>query len=129
MNNEDLKIIAEKVIAKVPNKEPEKFGSIIMILMVISIILTLIRVIQECNKKKISIFNRKQKYEYYGQQVKDISIRRSWFTKMIVKKSIRKELDKEDYKLYGNDLANAILDTGENLKEDEIITLVEAANV
>jgi hypothetical protein len=128
MNNEDLKVIAEKVLTKVPNKEPEKFGSIIMILMVISIILTLVRVIQECNKKKVSVFNRRQKYEYYGQQVKDISIRKSWFTKMIVKKSIRKELDKEDYRLYGNDLTNAILDTGENLTEDEIITLVEAAN-
>ena len=42
-----LKIIAEKVLkqANVPNDE--KFGSVIAILMIISIILTTIRVLQE----------------------------------------------------------------------------------
>lgn len=131
MNNEDLKKIAEKVISKVQveQADQERFGSVIVILMVISAILTLVRVIQECNKSKIKLFNRKQKYEYFGQQIKEITIRKSWFTKMTIKKILRKELSKEDYKNYGGSLMTAILEVGENLKEDEVKTLVEAANV
>lgn len=129
MDNEKLKSIAEKVVSQVPNKDPEKFGSIIMLLMVISIILTLVRVLQECNKSKIKLLNRKQKYEYFGQNIKDVTIKQSWFTKMTIKKIIRKELNREDYKEYGGPLMTAILNVGENLTEDEIITLVEAAHV
>ena len=97
--------------------------------MVISIVLTLIRVIQECEKKKIKLFNRRQKYDYFADKTKTISINRSWFTKMTIKKIIRKELSPEDYREYGGALMTAILDTGANLTEDEIITLVEAAHV
>lgn len=127
--NEDLKNIALKVIDKVPNKDPEKFGSVIAILMIISIILTVIRVIQECNKSKIKLFNKRQKYSYFDQEIKHLTMKRSWFTRMTVKKAIRRELSPQDYKEYGGYLMQAILDTGENLTEDEIKTLVEAANV
>ena len=127
--SEPLKKIAEKILDKVPNKDPEKFGSVMAILMIISIILTVIRVIQECNKSKIKLFNRRQKNEFFGQEIKNLSFNRRWFTKMTIKKIIRKELSPELYKHYGLELMNAILDTGENLTEDEIKTLVEAANV
>jgi len=131
MNNENLKNIAQKVIDKIPNKnqDPEKFGSIIAILMVISIILTVVRVIQECEKSKLKLFNRTQKYEYFGEQIRTLTMKRSWFTRMTIKKTIRRELSKEDYKEYGGYLMNSILDTGENLTEDEVKTLVEAINV
>jgi hypothetical protein len=129
MNNEKLKKIAEKVISKVPNKDPEKFGSVIVILMVISIILTVIRVIQECEKSKIRTFNQQDKCKYFGEQIRTLTMKRSWFTRMTIKKTIRRELSREDYREYGGYLMNAILDTGENLTEDEIKTLVEAANV
>lgn len=131
MNNEDLKNIAQKVIDKIPNKneDPEKFGSVIAILMVISIILTVVRVIQECEKTKLRLFNRTQKYEYFGEQIRTLTMKRSWFTRMTVKKTIRRELSREDYLKYGGYLMNAILDTGENLTEDEVKTLVEALNV
>ena len=129
MNNEDLKAIAEKVISKVPNQEPEKFGSVVLILMVISIILTLIRVLQECNKSKIKALNRKEKYAFFGSNIKEVCDRQSWFTRMTIKKMIRKELSKEDYQKYGGPLMLSILATGVNLTDDEIKTLVEAANV
>ena len=128
-DDQKLKAIAEKVLDKVKAKDQEVFGSVIAILMVISIILTLVRVLQECNKSKLSNFSGKDKYNYFGAQIKDTAIKRTWFTKMMVKKSIRKELSREEYKKYGYDLMNAILDTGENLKEDELITLAEAINV
>lgn len=131
IKNTPLKRIAEKVINQIPNKEqdPEKFGSVIIILTVISIILTLIRVWQECNKSKLSILDKNQKQVYFGEDVKNLSIRKSWFTKMTVKKAVRKELSKEDYKQYGSDLVNAIFNTATNLNKNEIQTLAEAANV
>jgi len=42
---------------------------------------------------------------------------------------LRRELSKEQYAKYGMQLLNAMLDTGADLKDDEVITLVEAANV
>ena len=48
---------------------------------------------------------------------------------MRIKRILRKELSKEEYAKYGIQLLNSILDTGANLKDDEVITLVEAANV
>ena len=85
--------------------------------------------IQECRKSKIQLLNRRQKYEYFGEEIKNLTINKSWFTRMTIKKVIRKELSKEDYQEYGGYLMLAILDTGETLTEDEIKTLVEAANV
>lgn len=131
MNNDKLKAIAEKVINKLPStqNDPEKFGSIVITLMVISIILTIIRVIQECEKNKIKMFNKQKKYEYFSDQIKTISIKKSWFTRMTIKKIVRKELSKNDYQEFGFYLTNAILDVGQNLNQNEIITLVEAAHV
>lgn len=127
--NQDLKNIANRVIDKIPNKDPEKFGSVIIILTVISIILTLIRIWQGCNKSKLDALSKNQRHDYFGQDVKNISIKKTWYTKMVVKKAIRKELSKEEYKEYGVPLMNAIFQTGTNLTQNEINTLVEAANV
>ena len=127
--NQQLKNIANKVIDKIPNKDPEKFGSVIIILTVISIILTLIRIWQGCHKSKLDALQGRQKCEYFGQELKNTTMKRTWYTRMIVKKAVRKELSKEDYKEYGVALMNAILDTGTSLTVNEIQTLVEASNV
>jgi hypothetical protein len=128
-NSNTIEEIAQKVIYNVENKK-DNFGFVITVLMVISIILTLIRITQECNKKKLKLLSsNSEKYGFYETEVKSLSLKKSWFTKMMVKKAIRKQLSKDDYKEYGYNLMNAILKTGENLTEDEIITLVEAANV
>lgn len=125
----DINKIAEKVLNKIPNNQDDKFGFVITTLMIISIVLTLIRVIQECNKSNLEICSQSEKYSYFKEQISERTIKRSWFTKMVVKKAIRKELSKENYKIYGVSLMNAILDVGESLSNDEIITLVESANV
>lgn len=129
MPNDKLNKIAQKVIDKVNPQNNENFGAIITILMVISIILTVIRVLQECNKSKLSSFTGRDKQAYFAEQIKTTVIKRSWFSKMMLKKAIRKELGRDTYKQYGVELMNAILDTGEELKDDELITLAEAANV
>ena len=124
-----LKIIAEKVLkqANVPNDE--KFGSVIAILMIISIILTTIRVLQECNKNKTKEMSTENKYQVYAENIRSYSKKRGWFTRLRIKRIIKRELNKEQYNQYGIKLTEALLDIGETLKDDEIVTLVEAANV
>ena len=130
MNDPKLNAIASKVLIKAGISEQEKFGSVIAILMIISIILTVIRVLQECNKNKLAAnCSSADKYELYGQEIKEYSLRRGWFTKMRIKKILRQKLTQEDYEKYSLSLLNALLDTGENLNNQEILCLVEAANV
>lgn len=130
MNNQKLKNIAEKILKKANIPQDETFGSVIAILMVISIILTLVRVLQECNKNKLSSdYTAEDKRELYGSEIKRYSMRRGWFTKMRIKKLLRKELNKEQYEKYSIPLMAAILDTGENLDNEEVSCLLEAANV
>lgn len=130
MNDSKLKNIGLRVLTKAGISEEEKFGSVIAILMIISIILTVIRVLQECNKNKLSgNYSAQDKYDLYGQEIKEYSMRRGWFTKMRIKKILRQQLSKEQYEKYSLALVNALLDTGENLNNEEVSSLVEAANV
>jgi hypothetical protein len=122
--------ISEKIRKESGIPEDEKFGSIMAILMIISITLTLIRILQECNKnKKTDQLSATDKYNLYGSEIKSYSIKRGWFTKLRIKKVIRKQMSSDQYKKYGSALLDSVLNTGENLKDDEVITLVEAANV
>lgn len=130
INNKQLENIGLKILNKAHVSPDEKFGSVIAILMIISIILTLVRVLQECNKNKLSSScSAEEKNSLYGSEIKEYSIRRGWFTKMRIKKLLRRELTKEQYEKYSLALVNALLDTGENLNNEELSCLVEAANV
>lgn len=127
--NEKIKRLAQKVLSMVPNA-PEKFGNIIAILMVISIMLTLIRIIQQCRKSRIKMCgSEKEKCSLYHAEIKDISLTRGWFAKRTIKRLLKKELTPEDYATYGVSIMNAILECGTKLTEDETLTLMEAANV
>ena len=54
-NNEKLKAIAIKILEKSRVPKEDNYGfAVITILMIISIILTCVRVLQECNKNKLS---------------------------------------------------------------------------
>ena len=128
--NPKVKNIGERVMKQAGVPEEEQFGSIIAILMIISIILTLIRVLQECNKNKLSSDCTSQdKYSLYGQEIKNYSIRKGWFTKLRIKKVLRQNMSKEQYSKYSMKLISSLLDNGENLKDDEIMALVETSNV
>jgi hypothetical protein len=130
-DNEKLKTIAIKVLEKSNIPKEDSYGfAIVTILMIISIILTCIRILQECNKNKLSASSTESdKYNLYGEQLKTFSTKRGWFTKMRIKKILRREMTKEDYEKYSFAILSALLDTGEVLTDDEVITLVEAANV
>lgn len=130
-DNEKLKAIAIKILDKSKAPKDEVYGfAIITILMIISIILTCVRVLQECNKSKLTANSTAaDKYSVYGEQLHTFSERRGWFTKMRIKKILRREMNREDYDKYSLSILNALLETGEVLTDDEIQTLVENANV
>lgn len=130
-NKEQLKSIALKVLEKssLPKNDNHTFDPF-TILMIISVILTLIRILQECNKNKLNKdCSLGDKCSLYGEQVKEYSVRRGWFTKMRIKKILRREMKPDDYNKYSLSIVNALLDNGENLTDEEIQTLVETANV
>jgi hypothetical protein len=130
IDDQKLKVIAQKVINNAGLSNDEKFGSVMAILMMISIILTVIRVLQECNKNKANkLPTAQEKYSLYGEDIRTFSKQRGWFTKMRIKKIIRRELSKEDYETYSIALLGALLNIGETVTDDEVVTLVEAANV
>jgi hypothetical protein len=127
--NEKLKELAKKVLQRAGIQDDEKFGSIIAILMMISIILTVIRILQECNKNKTKNMTSSDKYATYGENIRSFGKKRGWFTRLRIKRIIKRELSPEDYNKYGIKISEALLDVGETIKDDEVITLVEAANV
>lgn len=128
-NNPELQNISRKILKRANIPEDQKFGSIIAILMMISIILTIIRVIQECNKKKTIGMNCKEKGLIYGEEIRNYGKKRGWFSRLRIKKILRQQLPKEDYIKYGLQLTEILMDSGEKITDDEAITLVEAANV
>jgi hypothetical protein len=130
-DNDKLKAIAIKILERSSVQKDEVYGfAIVTILMIISIILTCVRILQECNKNKLTAQSTAaDKYAMYGEQLHTFSERRGWFTKMRIKKILRREMKKEDYERYSLSILNALLETGEVLTEDEVQTLVENANV
>jgi hypothetical protein len=126
-----LKNIAIKILnnTNLPKTDNHSFDPL-TILMIISITLTVIRILQECNKNKLSKeCSAADKYQLYGEQIKEYSLRRGWFTKMRIKKVLRKEMKPDDYAKYSLSIVNSLLDTGAVLTDEDIKTLVENANV
>ena len=124
--NEKLEKLALDILGSQEDLPKDKFGSIIMIIMIIAIIVNGIRVIQECDKHNDSELD---KVDVYKEKIQYLSNRRGWFTKMKLRKLIRKELSPEDYKEYGWSIVNAILNKGASITDEEVSTLLEITNV
>lgn len=122
-----LENIAKKIINSANVSDPE-CGSVILVLTIVSVILSLVRVIQECNKKEASTLSSNSVFGLYQQEIKELSVRKGWFTKMRIKKLLRKELSTLDYEKYGLQLTAAIMDAGENITKEDTQTLIEAIN-
>lgn len=124
-----LEAIALKVMDKMDlSNKSDKYGNIIVVIMIIGIILTLVRIIQECNNG-FTVFNNEQKTRYMQEQIKTICISRNFLNNWRLRRIIKNKLSAEDYKQYGDSLRKAILDTGVDITENESCALVEAANV
>lgn len=125
-----LENIAYKVLEKMEVKpKSNEHGSIILIIMIVGIILSLIRIIQECNKNKILPLDYNKKIKFFTDEIHTLSIKRTWLNQLRLGRVIKQKLSQSDYKLYGKSMKKAIMDTGINLTEDESQTLLEASNV
>lgn len=123
--NKNLENIAKRTIKKSGVPE-DTYGSVILVLMFVSIILTAFRIIQECDKNKLKNMSSDSYTEFYKTRLTEISEKRGWYTKMRLKKIIRKELKREEYKKYGNQIVLAVLDTAKDLTDEEIHSIIGA---
>jgi hypothetical protein len=127
--NVELEKIANKVIKKINVPPQDQYQSVILVVMVISVILSLIRVVQECDNKKLKLLsNKKDQAQFMQQSVKNICIKKNLLNQWRLKKIIKQKLSPEDYKNLGDQLKKAIMDVGVDLTDDESLTLMEAAN-
>jgi hypothetical protein len=134
--NKKLEAIAMKVVNKMNMSQPKHIslseknsGSIILVLMIIGIILSLVRIIQECNKKKLSGLSLNKKALIMKKSIGEICIKNNLINSFRLNRIIKNKLSPEDYKLYGAELKRAIMEAGPELTEDETITLVEESHV
>lgn len=122
----ELEAIGKKILEKTSIKPDQKFGSVIALLMVISICFTAIRVIQECNKNKTKTLHGNDLSSFYQEQFRSIGLRKSWYTSLKLKKIIRQKMNAIDYQKYKNELKDAILEVSVNLSKKETQILMEA---
>jgi hypothetical protein len=125
-NNEKLNNIAIKVLNNT-NKDTYHIDPITVIIM-ISILLTLIRIIQECRKKRTLLNNKEEFGLLLKKDIKDLILKNSWLNNLRLNKILKQYLTKDQYKIYGKKLKDSIMEVGLTLTEDEIYTLMEAAN-
>jgi len=134
--NKKLEAIAMKVVNKMNMSQPKHIslseknsGSIILVLMIIGIILSLVRIIQEFNNKKLSGLSLNKKALIMKKSIGEICIKNNLINSFRLNRIIKNKLSPEDYKLYGAELKRAIMEAGPELTEDETITLVEESHV
>jgi hypothetical protein len=123
-----LENLAKKVLAKTDMPQDDNYGSVMLILMIISIVISLVRVIQECQKNKLRNMNLSGQKELMKSEISNISIRRTWLNQLRLNRIIKKHLSKEDYIKYGSQLKNAILDYGPELNDEDVTALVNVIN-
>ena len=127
--NVALEKIAKKVLNNMELPKEENYGiDPLTIIIVISVILSLIRVIQECRKNRKLIKDKNEYASIMKKDIQDTILKDSWLNRLRLQRIIKQNLTKEQYKAYGKALQHSIMGTGINLTEDEVYTLMEAAN-
>jgi len=124
----NLENIAYKIVNKTNIKNQTYGIDPITILMVISIILTLIRVIQECKSNQTQKDKMKEALDLKST-INNLCIKNNWLNNYRLNKIIKHHLSKKQYSTYGVDLKNAIMEVGKHLSDNESLTLLEATNV
>jgi hypothetical protein len=124
----NLEAIAQKIINKANIKNQNYGIDPITIIIVIGVILSLIRVIQECraNRKKNDKMSEALTLRH---TVVQLCIKDNWLNNYRLNKILKQHLSKTQYQQYGVSLKTAILDVGKNLNDNESLTLLEAINV
>lgn len=127
--NAAVEKIAKKVLNNMQLSKDENHGiDPLTIIIVISVILSLIRVIQECRKNRQLVKDKNEYASIMKRDIQDVILKDSWLNRLRLQRIIKQNLTKDQYKAYGKDLQHSIMGTGINLTEDEVYTLMEATN-
>lgn len=124
----NLERIAQKVIDKANIKSNNYGFDPITIIIVIGVILSLIRVIQECRSKRRKNDKMSEALDL-RHTIVNLTIKDSWLNNYRLNKILKQHLSKKQYQQYGVSLKNAIMEVGKNLDDNESLTLLEATNV
>lgn len=113
--NTEIEKLAQKVLDNMGCEGEEEYGvDPITIILVISVILTLVRVIQECRKKRVS-----------RADLVEIVNNDSWLNRWRVQRVLKKELSANQYKKYGKRLQQSLKDVAVSLKDEQVTQLME----
>jgi hypothetical protein len=123
-----LEKIGKKVLNKLPKNEDNYGIDPLTIIIVIGVILSLIRIIQECRKKRTLLKDKHERASLLKKDIQEIVLKDSWFNNLRLNRILKQHLSKDQYKVYAKELKNSIMEVGVNLTEDETYTLMEAAN-
>jgi hypothetical protein len=123
-----LEKIGKKVLNKLPKNEDNYGIDPLTLIIVIGVILSLIRIIQECKKKRTLLKDKHERASLLKKDIQEVVLKDSWLNNLRLNRILRQHLSKDQYKVYGKELKNSIMEVGVNLTEDETYTLMEAAN-
>lgn len=126
--NVALEKIAKKVLNKLPKKEDNYGIDPLTLIIVIGVMLSLIRVVQECRKKRTLLKDKHERATLLKKDIQDVVLKDSWLNNLRLNRILKQHLSKGQYNLYGKELKNSIMEVGVNLTEDETYTLMEALN-
>ena len=123
-----LSNLAQKIITKANIKNENHGFDPTTIIIVIGVILSLIRVIQECRSKRRKNDKMSEALDL-RHTIVNLTIKDNWLNNYRLNRIIKQHLSKQQYKEYGVSLKNAIMEVGKNLNDEESLTLLEATNV
>lgn len=128
--NNKLDKIAKKVLDNMKVEENPNYGFIdpITIILIISVILTLIRVIQECRKNRRMMRDKTAQANLLQKDIQELVLKDTWLNRLRLQRIVKQNISKEQYKAYGKDFQTSLMEVGINLTEEEARTLLEAAN-
>jgi hypothetical protein len=124
----NLELIAQKVINKANIKNENHGFDPITIIIVIGVILSLIRVIQECRSKRRKNDKMTEALDL-RHTIVNLTVKDNWLNNYRLNRILRQHLSKKQYQQYGVSLKNAIMEVGKTLTDSESLTLLEATNV
>lgn len=123
-----LENLAQKILTKA-NIKNENYGfDPITIIIIIGVVLSLIRVIQECRSKRRKNDKMSEALDL-RHTIVNLTIKDNWLNNYRLNKILKQHLSKKQYQQYGVSLKNAIMEVGKNLNDEESLTLLEATNV
>lgn len=130
MNNKEIVQNISKKICNNMNYNPETddAGSILVILSLTGIVLSLIRIVQECNNKKTSKMNEKERIEFIQKKIKDLCSSNNILNRWRLSRVIKKHMSPTDYKIIGKQTTEAIIKAGMELDYSECGALLGESN-